>query len=112
MSKLIPWRDAYEILIDSATFIVSGSGASVHPVFGDYLDAIAGEVQVFMTIQDGMTLRAFPTNVNVNDPVPVDDNGYMKFVDSNGQWMSILATPLPPPGPDMKYASDADASEP
>ena len=93
----LPWKTVYENLLNSPTFTLLGGG-TIKPRFGDYLDTIAGEVDVFMVIGEDPNPRSFRTTDN--DPVPVDINGYMTFVDTNHQTITFLAIPLPPPGKD------------
>lgn len=109
MSTTLPWRQVYDSMLASPTFIVSGSGQSVRPTFGDYLDTIAGEVDVFMTIgTDPYLMQIYRTCQN--DPVTVDDNGYYVFKNTNSGTISLMINPLPLPGPDSDFQNTGDAT--
>lgn len=97
--QVLKFRDAFNILLSCGTW-VTPDGTVLSPRFGDYLDCIAGETPVFMTI--GITawdIRAFSSDANPT--VTVDDTGYMQLVDDRGTWWRIFANPLPPPGPSL-----------
>ena len=95
MATSIRFRDAFNTLLASG-FITTRDGTKITPRFGDYLDSIAGETPVFMTIGvDPAPVRAFSSDTN--DPISVSDDGYMTLVDTNGQSLSFIAVPLPVP---------------
>jgi hypothetical protein len=117
MSTTIPWRQVYDSMLASPTFIVSGSGASITPRFGDYLDTIAGEVDVFMTIGDDPYLMQTYRTCQ-NDPVTFIStytgsfnisSGSLVFKNTGGGTITLTINPLPPPGPDSDFQDTGEA---
>jgi hypothetical protein len=105
-------------MLASPTFIVSGSGESIRPHFGDYLDTIAGEVDVFMTIGTNPYLMQIYRTCQ-NDPVPFIStytgsfnisSGSLVFKNTGGGTITLTINPLPLPGPDSDFQNTGDAT--
>ena len=111
MSTTIRFIDAFKILLASG-WITLPDGTIVKPTFGDYLDSIAGETPIFMTIGiDPLTIRAFDSYKN--DPITIDNTGLWTIVDTNHQTLSFFTNPLPSPAVTSSYwPTNGDQDEP